>query len=67
MNGFADRVTRQSANRPRNSKDQTFAYNGYHALRNDVGLVAAKGFDPLRPTARIVISEGIAHALRQIA
>jgi hypothetical protein len=46
MNGFADRVTRQSANRPRNSKDETFAYNGYHSLRKDVGLVGAKGFEP---------------------
>jgi len=30
-------------------------------------LVGAKGFDPLRPTPRIVIPEGVVRALSQIA
>jgi hypothetical protein len=40
---------------------------GYHALRNDVGLVGAKGFDPLSPTPRIVLPEFVLRALTQIA
>jgi hypothetical protein len=30
---------------------------GFHAMRRDVGVVGAKGFDPLRPTPVIVIPE----------
>lgn len=40
---------------------------GYHAVRADVGLVGAKGFDPLRPTPQIVLPEIVVRALNQIA
>ena len=40
---------------------------GYHAMREDVGLVGAKGFEPATPTPQIVIPEAVARTLRTVA
>ncbi len=38
-----------------------------HAMRKDVGVVGAKGFEPMRPTPRIVLPGLVAEALEGIA